>query len=317
MLRERKVNHHHYSLQEMTISVKQVIIGCNSYKGVQKNRQIEITEGIETARREIVAKSVSQLNKAPNYNTIRQWVGRIGLYELPRNKEIRVERTWIIDLSLELGTRKCLVILGISQQYLSDKVWGEKTILYLKEEKKRKRPTETEKLEIKRLKSKLAWLLKYETAIKTWHLMLRMSRGIETKLKKEGLHQKSLLEFKQTVPKFSFNSQVDNLREGIIRYLEEQSTLVEGKNPILASSDVIESILGKYKFFSKKGPLKEIRRIIFLIPLLTIKITRDFIQEGLEKIKNLELKKWEEEIFGQSILSKRRILFARKSAGII
>jgi hypothetical protein len=96
----------------------------------------------------------------------------------------------------------------------------------------------------------------------------------------------------QTFPKISFNSQVNNLRDGIIRYREKQSTLVGGKNPILASSDIIESIFEKYKFFSKKGPLKEIRRIILLIPLLTINITRDFIKEALEKIKNLELKKW-------------------------
>ena len=449
MLTERKVEHHHYSLKEMTISVKQVIVGGNSYKGVQKNREIEIREETEAVKGEIVAKSPPKVRKTPNYNTIRQWVARIGLYELQRNKEIRVDRTWIMDLSLELGTQKCLVILGVSQQYLSEKVWGEKrglkhqdvevlhieimkstrgelilevlnkltekvgkprqiisdqgsdlykgiklyrqqnpeviytydithqlalllkkelkkdqkyqsylkkcqqcrqelqqtelaflrppaqinksrhlnlddlidwgekTILYLKEEKKRKRQTETEKLEIKRLNSKLAWLLKYETAINNWQMMLMMSRGIETKLKKEGLHQKSLWEFLQTGNEFSGNSQLDNLREGIIRYLEKEIAVVEGKNPLLASSDVIESIFGKYKFFSNKGPLKEIRRIILLIPLLTINITRDFIQEALEKIKNLELKKWEEEIFGQSMLSKRRMLFAQKSAGII
>ena len=110
---------------------------------------------------------------------------------------------------------------------------------------------------------------------------------------------------------------MDNLREGIIRYLEKESGVVKGKSPVLASSDVLESIFGKYKFFSNRGPLKEIRRMILLIPLLTINITREGIKDALENIKNLELKKWEEEIFGQSMLSKRRMLFSRKSAGII
>jgi hypothetical protein len=452
MLREEKVEKHHYSLKEMTISIKQVVVSCNSFKAVEKNREIEIREKTEEIEEIKVGESrpiASKINKVPSYNTIRQWVGRIGLYELQRNKEIREDRTWIIDLSLELSTEKCLVILGVSQQYLLEKVWGEerglkhedvellhieimkstqgeliedvlnklgekvgkprqiisdqgsdlykgiklylqknqgiiytydithqlalllkkelkedeeyqsylkkcnqcrqelqqtklaflrppiqrsksryfnldelinwgeKTILYLKSEKRRKREKESEKLDFKRLNSKLGWLLKYEKSLKIWNSMLIMSRIIESKLKKEGLHQQSLLEFKQTFPKLSLNPQMDNLREGIIRYLEKESKVVKGKSPILASSDVIESIFGKYKFFSNRGPLKEIRRMILLIPLLTINITRDLIKEAFKNIKNLELKKWEEEIFGQSMLSKRRMLFSRKNAGII
>ena len=194
--------------------------------------------------------------------------------------------------------------------------WGEKTILYLKKENQRQ-TEKTEKLEINKLNSKLGWLLEYETALKSWHSMLIMSRAIETKLKKEGLHHKSLFEFKQTFPKLSSCSHLHNLREGIIRYLEKESAALEGKTPILASSDIIESIFGKYKFFSSRGPLKEIRRMILLIPLLTINITRDLLKAALENIRNVDLKKWEEEIFSQSMLSKRRMLFGRKSAGII
>jgi hypothetical protein len=454
-LAEKKVEKHHYSLKEMAISVKQVIIGCNSFKGVQKNREIEITEEIEDLkeiktnqhRKEpILAKNTLKKSLAPNYNTIRQWMGRIGLYELQKSREIRVDRTWIIDFSLELGTEKCLVILGVSQEYLLDKVWkekrglqhqevevlhieimkstrgelikdvfdklrekvgkprqivsdqgsdlskgiklyqeknqevictydithklalllkkelkfdlkyqsyvqkcnqcrqelqqtelaflrppaqrsksrylnlddlidwGKKIILYLKKERSIE---EKERLDIQKIHLKMKWLLEYEEVLKTWHLMLMMSRGIESQLKKEGLHHLSLLEFKQTFLKFPWNSRLNNFQEEIIKYLQKESSVIEGKNPILASSDIIESIFGKYKFFSNKGPLKQIRRTILIIPLVTINITRDFVKEALENIKNIDLKKWEEEIFGQSMLSKRRILFARKSAGTI
>ena len=47
MLREEKVKKHHYSLKEMTISIKQVVVSGNSFKAVEKNREIEIREKTE------------------------------------------------------------------------------------------------------------------------------------------------------------------------------------------------------------------------------------------------------------------------------
>ena len=164
-------------MKEITILVKQIIISGNSLRGVQKNREIEIIEEIKTKKE---SKPLEQSQKVPNYNTVRQWLGRIGLYELQREKEKREDRTWIIDLSWELGTEKCLVILGVSEQYLSA---------------------------------------------------------------------------------FLSSSRLENFREEIIR-------------------------------------------------LSTIDLKRDFIKEALENINNTQLKQWSEKIFGQSMLSKRRILFA-------
>ena len=52
---------------------------------------------------------------SPSYSSIRQWGLRVGFYELSRSRENRDHGLFIIDMTLELGSRKCLVILGISQ----------------------------------------------------------------------------------------------------------------------------------------------------------------------------------------------------------
>ncbi|MHC5771741.1 MAG: hypothetical protein ACYTXI_40585, partial [Nostoc sp.] len=48
------------------------------------------------------------------------------MYELQREKEYRTDWVFIIDLTVELGKQKCLVILGVSQQYLESTVLPEK-----------------------------------------------------------------------------------------------------------------------------------------------------------------------------------------------
>ena len=72
---------------------------------------------------------------------------------------------------------------------------------------------------------------------------------------------------------------------------------------------LIESLFGKYKLFSQRSPLKEIRRTILTIPLATLEITQSLIKQALSNVKNSDVTDWERENFGQSQLSKRKIAF--------
>lgn len=50
---------------------------------------------------------------APSWGCGRFWLLRLGYYKLTRPKEIADDWVWIVDHSAQLGTKKCLVILGI------------------------------------------------------------------------------------------------------------------------------------------------------------------------------------------------------------
>ena len=50
---------------------------------------------------------------APDRSTGRLWLLRLGLAALLRPKAIADDRAWMIDHSIQIGTCKCLVILGI------------------------------------------------------------------------------------------------------------------------------------------------------------------------------------------------------------
>lgn len=49
--------------------------------------------------------------------------------------------------------------------------------------------------------------------------------------------------------------------------------------------------------------------MILAIPLSTIKITKELVKKGLSMVKNIDLEKWEKEIFGTSTLSQRKMAF--------
>jgi len=85
-------------------AIQFLLTGLNSLRGIEKSFEIL---------------TVNWICSTPNFNTIRQWSLRLGLYELNRQKEYREDWIFILDMTIELGAAKCLVILGISQEKLT------------------------------------------------------------------------------------------------------------------------------------------------------------------------------------------------------
>ena len=52
------------------------------------------------------------LSRRPAANTGQLWLLRVGLFELTRPKEVADDWVWIVDHTVQIGTVKCLVIVG-------------------------------------------------------------------------------------------------------------------------------------------------------------------------------------------------------------
>ncbi|MEA5502594.1 hypothetical protein VB735_05630 [Halotia wernerae UHCC 0503] len=100
----------------------------------------------------------------------------------------------------------------------------------------------------------------------------------------------------------------------------------------MATSDVIESIFGeqvrvlavsvesklvnpegKYKHFSSRCPFKQMGQMVLNISLCTMNLVASVVKEALENVRYLDLKAWSSQVFGQSMLSKRKTVFSTSS----
>lgn len=417
---------HHYNVETIQKAIKQTIDSGSSLRGVENNFKLDVSD-----------EEVS----TPSFSSVRNWLGRIGLYELQREKEYRTDWTFIIDLTVELGKQKCLVVLGVSQQYLESTVFPlerglkhhevqllaleimdstrgelieeklceltaiigcpvqiisdhgsdlEKGIklftirypdviytydvthamaLLLKHElatsekyqsfiqkcsqcRHQLQQTElsflsppsqrsqcryfnvdkligwaqkllncpietlfklaqTDEPEILNqiLITKFGWLKDYQEEIFIWGQMVMMTRTLETQLKQNGINQESMAEFK--LNEFSlFSNKTLVFQQNILQYITtEIEKIPEGKT-FLGTSDIIESIFGKYKHFSSRCPLKQIGQMILSISLCTMNLATSVVKQALENVRYIDLKDWSSQVFGQSMLSKRKIVFS-------
>ena len=105
-----------------------------------------------------------------------------------------------------------------------------------------------------RLKDKLGWLIDYQQELGIWAQMVQMTRTLETQLKLCGLNQQSLNTFKQQQLRVRVNSRLERFQGQILDYLTTESSQIREGQTLLATSDVIESLFGKYKHFSSRCP---------------------------------------------------------------
>ncbi|WP_292760282.1 hypothetical protein [Nostoc sp. NOS(2021)] len=136
-----------------------------------------------------------------------------------------------------------------------------------------------------------------------------MTRTVETYLKTRGISQQSVtsFEFLQSCSDFHINP---NFPQKIVDYLSKESSQIPAEITLLATSDIIESIFGKYKQFSSRCPIKQIGQTVLSISLCTMNLTTSVVKQALETVRYLDLKAWSSQVFGQSMLSQRRTVFS-------
>ncbi|MGK7930898.1 MAG: hypothetical protein AB4041_05630 [Microcystaceae cyanobacterium] len=166
-----------------------------------------------------------------------------------------------------------------------------------------------------RLKEKFLWLAYYEQPLKKWKTMVFLTRTLEKQVKIEGWHQQSVNNFENPISSVIIPSQLLDFKEKILQYLHHQinylKTDTDTEQSFLATTDILESLFGKYKEFSARCPLKELRQMLLTIPLSTMNLTPDIIHKALTTIGVDDLEKWLNETFNPSMLSKRNTLFAQ------
>jgi hypothetical protein len=168
----------------------------------------------------------------------------------------------------------------------------------------------------RRFYKKLGWLFSHRTDIQTYSEMLALIESIQTQIKNQGLDNKSPTKWLESLPQappssistHGVNPRVQKIKAEIEEYLVDEVKKIPEKLILLGTSDVIESLFGKYKNFAQRRPIKELGASILLIPLSTIEITLDLVKEAMESISFMDVVEWSKSIFGSSMLSRRKSL---------
>jgi hypothetical protein len=181
--------------------------------------------------------------------------------------------------------------------------WGLRTIMYL-EEKEREHAPEAAALAhaLRGLKSFKLFLM---TLVRNTQCLNEVMKIVKT----QGLSVETIQACQERLGDLPARSPI---RKEVSHYLQQYVPIVASSDsPVLGSSDVIESLIGKAKQRLDANGRSELNKSILLIPCMGGELTQDLIAEALSTVRVEDVSTWVSENVGETMQSKRRREFPR------
>lgn len=160
----------------------------------------------------------------------------------------------------------------------------------------------------RQFEQKLGWVVAYKDDLEIYAQMSRLVTMAEEQVKHNGLNQQSYQTFENSFVDMTLSPRAKSLAEKIGRYLKTEGEQIPDGQTLLGTSDVIESIFGKYKYLSSECPIRDMGKMILTIPVLTTELTCELVKTAMESVQALDVEKWADKLLGKSSFSKRRAL---------
>jgi hypothetical protein len=155
------------------------------------------------------------------------------------------------------------------------------------------------------LEEKLGWLRDFRQELRRYQRLLDCVEVAQQEVKNHGLGRQTVKQvWGQLSPEALQDGSLADFLSGLRDYLEEEGGKVPQGQSWLGTSDVIESLFGKYKWFGEKAPYAEVGASVLALPLLTVELTAELVYEAMVSVSVQDVRDWVAQHVGRSILSK-------------
>jgi hypothetical protein len=145
---------------------------------------------------------------------------------------------------------------------------------------------------------KLKWLKEYEAGLEYWKQLVDVGRTTRNFIRKNGLWIDCHGQLGDHFMEMNFCPQADEFASELVDFIEEQGSRVPEGKRVIGSSEIIESLFGKHKSVSEKGPKPMGRLILSMASRVGERPTEAAVKTAFEQIRECDIDKWLENAFG-------------------
>lgn len=180
--------------------------------------------------------------------------------------------------------------------------WGTK-MLHLVDTAPAERP---EKLDLSRLEEKFGWIRDFRKALVDWSNVDGVINTVLEYARNEGYHAHAVAELRQQLALVAHTAAGQRVANSLIEVVEQQSRGVKPGESLPASSEVLESLIGKGKRLQGQHSRGGFTKMILGMAASVATLTCERVREALETISTLDLIQWCDEHLGPSLTAQRR-----------
>lgn len=153
---------------------------------------------------------------------------------------------------------------------------------------------------------KIKWILDFEDFIEQLYREQQLINRLNEILKKEGLSEKSIKACEEAIKRSDLKEDFTKELQG---YLERNFEKVQRQGSVICSSDIIESIFGKFKNSLSKNAMSGLTEGSLTIANYGKLTTPTSIRQPIEETRMVDILKWREENLPISMLRKKANIF--------
>jgi len=276
-------------------------------------------EGAELKKAMVLFRGESPpLQKVPHVYDIKHKVATFLKKELHQDKTWQsfVTRTNRTKLRVTLTELAFLVPPGLKNKarYMNlDTLvdWGCRVLAYLDDP----RDFPGQKVDPKKLRRKLGWLRAYRRPLAAWAELLEVAARAETYVRREGYHVGAAEELEQQLLGVARMPASRRMKAGLVAFVAEQAKdLTQGQH-LLGSSEVLESLLGKYKRIQGTHSKGGMTASLLSIGAAVLKKSATVIQTAMATVPVVAVGQWVRDKLGLTIPAQQAFAFQRNTNG--
>lgn len=183
--------------------------------------------------------------------------------------------------------------------------WGRRALRFVKNPKKfPDEPIDRDKLE-----AKLGWLRDFEKPLREWSQLLAIIRAAEKQIRCDGYHQRAAKDLKKVLKPLLKGKACKRLANELLEFVKQQSSGLKPEQHVIGHTEVLESVLGKYKQIQGRHNHGGMTASLLNIGAAVVNKSPELIQQALRLIPVKEVTKWVRDKLGQTIASKQKLAF--------
>jgi hypothetical protein len=168
-----------------------------------------------------------------------------------------------------------------------------------------------------RLADKLGWLARYRRPLREWSELLAIAEATEDHVRRHGYHRTAPRRLSAHLAPLATCAPARRMRTAVLEFVTEQSTLAKTpKECLLGHSEVLESLIGKYKHLQSTHSKGGMTAMLLGFGSLVSQKTHDVIRSALATISSRDVINWCRNTLGLTLQAQRLFAFRRNKSRI-
>lgn len=183
--------------------------------------------------------------------------------------------------------------------------WGTKTLTVL-DTPAQERPPGCERAQ---LEEKLGWVHRFRAQLQLWAELLHLVTVTEHFVRTQGVARGSDQQLSKLLAPLALSPRTQEVRAHLLAFVAEESQKAHPNERLLGSSEVIESVFGKFKRLEQTQAKSGFTGLILTMSAMVAQTTREVVQKALETVPTKCVLEWCKKTLGDSLQAQRKKAF--------